>query len=274
MSDNTNTVEGHYQKGGILDSILDALREMGKDLSHLTPADLAPVDEFHIRGREATIELATRAGIQPGDRVLDVGCGLGGSARYLASEHGARVDGIDLTQEYVDTAQRLAELVGMQDQVHFLRADALDLPFADKSFDVVWTEHAQMNIADKRGFYGELARVLVPGGRLAFHDVFQGPGGPPHFPVPWAGAPEISHLAPPGDVLNLLEEMRLRVLEWEDKSQQSVDWLAAPEKVPPRPTPLGLHLLMGETRKEKIANLTRNLQENRVAVVQCVAVKR
>ena len=112
----------------------------------------------------------------PGLKVLDVGSGLGGSARYLAGEHGCRVTGIDLTKEYVDVANALAELVGMKNLVTFRQASALDLPFADGSFDVVWTQHVQMNIADKRAFYSQIARVLAPRGRLLFHDIFQGPG--------------------------------------------------------------------------------------------------
>lgn len=172
-----NDVKRHYGRGHILESIMRALRDMHKDVSSLSPADLALVDEFHTRGRAATIDLARRAALTPGLNVLDVGCGLGGSARYLASEHGCRVTGIDLTKEYVDAANALAELVSMKDLVTFHQASALNLPFSDASFDAVWTQHVQMNISDKRAFYGQIARVLVPRGRLLFHDVFQGPGG-------------------------------------------------------------------------------------------------
>jgi MPBQ/MSBQ methyltransferase len=169
-------VDSHYGRGDILNSILRALREMGKDVAQLAPADLAPVDEFHIRGREATVELAGRASLKPGLRVLDVGCGLGGSVRYLASEHQCQVVGIDLTKEYVDVANALADLVGLKHMVEFRQGSALDMPFDDSSFDVVWTEHVQMNIANKRAFYAEIARVLAPRGRLLFHDIFQGDG--------------------------------------------------------------------------------------------------
>jgi SAM-dependent methyltransferase len=269
-------VERHYGRGGIVGSILAALTRMGKDLGKLTPADLAPVDEFHIRGREATVELAARGSLGPGLRVLDVGCGLGGSARYVAAELGCRATGIDLTQEYVDTANQLARLVGLGDAVEFRRASALELPFADASFDVVWTEHAQMNIADKRRFYGEIARVLAPGGRLLFHDIFQGAGGPPHFPVPWADDASISFLATPESVRSVLQDAGLSVVDWEDKTAQSHDWFAS---VVARieqagPPPLGIHLLMGETAKLKLQNMVRSLGENRVAVVQAVAERR
>ena len=119
-------------------------------------------------------------------KVLDSGCGLGGSARYLALEHGCEVTGVDLTQEYVEAATALAGRVGLADQVTFRQGSALDLPFADNNFDAVWTEHVQMNIEDKHAFYRESLRVLKPGGVLMFHDIFRGDAGDPHYPVPWA----------------------------------------------------------------------------------------
>jgi ubiquinone/menaquinone biosynthesis C-methylase UbiE len=155
-------VEQHYGRGRILDSIIAALRETGKDLGRLKPEDLGPVDEFHVRGREATVELARRAALKPGSHVLDVGCGLGGSARYLAAEHQCQVTGIDLTQEYVDVANALAGMVGLSDKVACRQASALEMPFDDGTFDVVWTEHVQMNIADKHAFYREIGRVTRP----------------------------------------------------------------------------------------------------------------
>jgi MPBQ/MSBQ methyltransferase len=263
-------VERHYGRGQILDSILAALRDAGKDLTRLSPDDLAPVDEFHVRGREATAELAKRAALEPGSRVLDVGSGLGGSARYLAAQHGCRVTGIDLTQEYVDVANHLATMVGLSDQVDFQQASALQMPFDDESFDVVWTEHVQMNIADKNTFYGEISRVARPGGVLLFHDIFQGEGGPVHYPVPWATDASISFLASPAAVRQILDNVGFRVIDWEDKCDASLQWLVTTmAKVqasgPPR---LGTHLLMGEDAGTKLQNVLRNLRERRVLVCQ------
>lgn len=275
MQDTATRVEKHYARGGLLDAILAGLRESGKDTARLAPADLAPVDEFHIRGREATKELAERADLSPGLRVLDVGSGLGGSARYLAAERGCKVDGIDLTQVYVDTARSLAELVGLGGSVRFRQASALALPFDDGAFDLVWTEHVQMNIADKRRFYGEIARVLAPGGRLAFHDIFQGGGGEPHFPVPWAGDASLSTLETAPAVRRILKDLGFRILDWADKTAYSRDWYAATlEKLEESwPPPLGTHLLMGADARAKLGNTVRNLQEGRIAVVQAVARK-
>ena len=276
MSDTQQSVSSHYGIGRILDSILDALTEMGKDLQALAPADLAPVDEFHVRGREATVELADRAGITSGQRVLDVGSGLGGSVRYLATERECHVSGLDLTQEYVDVAESLAKLVGLEGKVKFHRGSALELPFGSNSLDVVWTEHVQMNIEDKDRFYAEISRVLKPGGRLAFHDIFKGNEGELYYPVPWAENDSISFLATLDTVEQMLDGAGLEVCDWEDKSRDSQDWFAnVVERLQEAggAPPLGLHLLMGDTSAAKFQNQICNLREGKIVVIQAVAEK-
>lgn len=268
-------VERYYGRGEILGSIRRALAAMGKGDGPIAPADLAPVDEFHIGGRAATVELAAWAGLASGIRVLDVGCGLGGSVRYLVAEHQCRATGIDLTREYVETARALTDMVGLADRVEFRRGNALDLPFEAESFDVVWTEHVQMNVEDKRGFYTEIARVLVPGGRLAFNDVFQGSGGEPVFPVPWAEGSALSFLATADQVHAILAKLGFRFVHWMDKSREALEGFMQAMRKRERfgPPPLGLDLLMGGTAKAKVEDLIRNLNEARVAVVMAVAEK-
>jgi len=265
-------VQAHYAVAGLGDAILRALADDGKDLDNLTPADLAPVDEFHIRGREATLELAERVRLAPGLCVLDVGSGLGGSARHLAATYGCHVTGIDATKDYCDAATMLSERVGLGDHTRFRHGSALGLPFGDDTFDVAWTEHVQMNIPDKPRFYGEIARVLRPGGRLVFHDVFQGPGGAPHFPVPWAGRAELSHLARPGTVARLLADLGFAQEEWRDVTAEARRWIEDRAALARRARPqrTGFGLLMGEHLAARLANLRRNLEEGRVTVVQAV----
>jgi len=270
-----DAVAGHYARAEILSAILRALESQGKDLAQLTPLDLAPVDEFHVRGRQATIELANLASLEPGERVLDVGCGLGGSVRYLASERGCRTIGVDLTDEYVQVATALAKLVRLDQKVEFRQGSALALPFPDQAFDVAWTEHVQMNIVNKRAFYRELARVLAPGGRIVFHDLFQGEGGPVHVPVPWADDSSISFLVDPQTARAAIESAGLRIAHWEDRTQHSLDWFTATTEKMRRTVgraPLGLHLLMGENATTKSANSLANLRERRVVVVQAMCV--
>jgi ubiquinone/menaquinone biosynthesis C-methylase UbiE len=271
MSKTQQSVNTHYGVSGILDSIQNALTVMGKDMNNLTSSDLALVDEFHLRGQESTLELADRAGLQPGLDVLDVGCGLGGSVRYLVTERECRATGIDLTEEYVEVAGALSKLVGLENKVQFQHASALELPFEDETFDLVWTEHVQMNIENKQLFYGEIFRVLKPGGRLLFHDIFLGEGGQPHYPVPWASGPSISFLWPLHRVRNTLEDIGFSITDWGDKTRPSEEFLRKMKEAGPQP--LGIHLLMGDTAPTKIQNVRRNLQENRICVIQAVAEK-
>ena len=271
----SESIEAHYTVTNIAQAILDALKIMGKELDAITPADLASVDEFHIGGREATTELAQLAGLNSEIHVLDLGSGLGGSARYMASEFGSSVTGLDLTQEYCDVATMLAGLTHLDSKVVFRQGSALDMPFESESFDLVWTEHTQMNISDKMKFYSEIARVLRPDGRLVFHDIFQGEGGDVHYPVPWAADSSISFLIPVDQLEKLLHTTAFRPIHWEDTTHWSLDWFRQPTKEARlhRSSPLGLHLVMGVDTRAKFQNMVRNLEEGRVAVVQAVLEK-
>ena len=267
-------VEEHYSGDDLLERILAGLEAAGADIGALTVADLAPVDAFHIRGRAATEELAGLAQIAAGQRVLDAGCGIGGTSRYLAAELGCAVSGVDLSGDYCRVAEQLSARVGLADRVGFHRGSVLELPFEDDYFDVAWTEHAQMNIADKAGFYAELHRVLKTGGRLAFHDVFAGPVGEPYFPVPWAPDDSISHLVTIEELRDTLASTGFSQAIWEDKTAASAEFFdAALQRMQQgqagRP---GLGLLM-EDAQTKFQNVFRSLKEGRVCVVRAVMKK-
>ncbi|MDH5569596.1 MAG: methyltransferase domain-containing protein [Nitrosopumilus sp.] len=267
-------ISEHYGISGILDSILKGLESSGKELASLKPEDLAPIDEFHTRGKDSTMEIANLAQLEPHHNVLDVGCGLGGSARYIAEKYGCNVTGIDLTEQYIDVANRLTEFVKMSDKVSFKQASALEIPFESDNFDVIWTEHTQMNIADKEGFYGELNRVLKPQGRLVFHDVF-GTENTAHYPTPWAEHNSLSSLCTQEEARNAIEKSNFTVKKWIDKSSQSLEFFKNMVKKTETsgPPPLGFHLLMGNTAKTKLSNQVRNLEENRISIVQGTASK-
>jgi MPBQ/MSBQ methyltransferase len=271
----TARVQSHYTVANLGELILTTLEKAGRDSTRLRPEDLAPIDEFHVRGRAATLDLAHAAHIESSMKVLDVGSGLGGPARCLASEFGCRVTGIDLTEEYCQVAQMLSERMGLGHLLEFRQGDALNLPFPDGSFDVVWTEHVAMNIADKSQLYDQMYRVLKPGGTLAIYDILSGPVSPVLFPVPWARTPESSFLATPDELERHLTDAGFEVKEWVDTTETGKAWFVALAERIQREgmPPLSFALLMGTDFQSMALNQRRNLEEGRIVLGQIVAKK-
>jgi len=267
------SIQEHYARSDLGKIILAALEKAGKDTNRLTPEDLAPIDEFHIRGRAATLELARAASVDSTKRVLDVGSGVGGTSRCLAREFGCHVTGIDLTDEYCRAAAMLSARIGLGELVDYRQGDATNLPFLDHSFDIVWTEHVAMNIPDKPRLYREMYRVLKPGGTLAIYDILAGPSGPVLFPVPWARTPESSFLATPDELRKLLEESGFEVTAWSDTTDVARAWFVSlAEKIRKEGLPpLGFHVLLGPDFQAMAQNQRRNLEEGRIVLAQVVA---
>ncbi|MEA2525714.1 MAG: methyltransferase [Thermomicrobiales bacterium] len=267
-SDNVNA---HYGAPNLGEEIRAALRAAGKEESP-TPDDLAALDQFHTGGTISTRELADRAGLHAGQTVLDVGGGIGGPARTLASVYGCSVTVLDLTEAFCEAGKTLSALTGLSDLVTFRHGDALAIPFADSQFDVVWTQHSSMNIGDKERLYTEIHRVLRPGGRLALHEIMAGPVQPVHFPVPWSRDPTISFLRPPEEIRSLLSNVGIAEISWADVTSSSLAWFQAwtDRPSPSGPSPLGLHVLLGPEFREMGRNMLRNLDEGRITVVQGV----
>jgi ubiquinone/menaquinone biosynthesis C-methylase UbiE len=266
----SSDIETHYGGSGELSArIRDALAAAGKDPARLTSADLATVDEFHIRGRQATLELASRMELTPDSHVLDLGSGLGGPARTLAEACGCRVTGIDLTRSFCDAAAAMSDWVELSDRVRFVHGDATSAPFEPASFDAAMTIHVAMNVAAKDAFYAGARRALKPGRIFAVYDVLQGEGGPVLFPVPWARDASISHLATPARMRELLAGAGFRIEEEIDSTEASLAWFkdVAARMAQSGPPPVGFQLFLGADFPQMARNQVQNLADRRIRTV-------
>ena len=263
-------VETHYGGTGDLAArIRNGLIAAGKDVERLTSADLATVDEFHIRGRQATLELASRMELARDSHVLDLGSGLGGPARTLAEACGCRVTGIDLTKSFCDAAAAMSDWVGFSDRVRFVHGDATSAPLEPASFDAAMTIHVAMNVAAKDAFYAGAKRALKPGRIFAVYDVLQGEGGPVLFPVPWARDASISHLATPAQMRELLTGAGFRIEDEIDSTPASLAWFKdiAARMAQAGPPPVGFQLFLGAEFPQMARNQVQNLAEKRIRTV-------
>lgn len=264
----TADVAAHYASATLLQRIEAGLAALGA--APPVPLDLlAPVDEFHVGGRQATIALLGKLGIGRGQRVLDLGCGLGGAARLAAEATGARLVGIDLTGDFIATGRALTEMTGLADRVELVGGSVLDLPFGAGGFDAAYMIHVGMNVADKHRLAAEAARVLKPGGLLGIYDIVRTGPGDIAYPLPWAAGPRESALAPLARYRDALAGAGLEIVAETDRR----DFAAAP--APPRGARpvLGLHLVMGAGAGTKIRNLAAAIAAGAVAPVEIVARK-
>jgi ubiquinone/menaquinone biosynthesis C-methylase UbiE len=265
-------VARHYAHGSLEQTILDALAAAGKDVNRLTPKDLAPVDEFHVGGRQATVAFAEQFGAQSGMRLLDVGCGLGGAARYFASEHGCQVSGIDLSGEYVAVANALAALVGLGDRVSCQQGSALELPFAPGSFDGAYMFHVGMNIEDKSRLFRELRRVLVPSGVFGIYDVMRLVPGDLHYPVPWTSSAEVSFVSDAESYRHLLVAAGFEVVKERNRRDFALDVFGQmrARAASGGPGPLGLHIVMGANAAQKVKNMVGDISTGLIAPIEMI----
>ena len=261
----TSTVQAHYGSEGIVDRMMRALAAAGHDVSKPTVEMLNLVDQLHVGGLNATKTQADLIAITDELRVLDAGCGVGGSSRYLAHNYGCRVEAIDLTPQYVEAAAQLNKLCGMHDRITVRQGNVTELPYADRSFDLVWSQNVTMNVEDKRRMFFETFRVLVPDGRFTFSHAACGPAGEPYYPLPWARDASYSFLGTPEEILALLREVGFTQI-------QNLDETPKPSGAVGRGrADVGVSAILGEDMPQRQANSARSAQEGRLVRMLVVA---
>jgi ubiquinone/menaquinone biosynthesis C-methylase UbiE len=264
-------VAAYYTRGTLEEKILGILRSAGKNTDQLRPEDVATVDHFHVGGLEATEALAGVMGLRPGMHLLDVGCGIGGPARYFAAQ-GYRVTGIDLTEEFTRVAQSLTRMTRLDGNAQFRQGSALAMPFESASFDGAYMIHVGMNVENKAGVFREVARVLKPGGRFAIFDIMGNGNGVLEFPVPWAMTPATSFVASVDDYRRALEEAGFRIEHQRSRRQFAIEFM---QKVAARAANatgpvLGVHLLMGEQAPLMLKNVNAAIVSGALDPVELV----
>ena len=270
-------ITAHYSRGNLLQRLTAALRDDGVDPFRPDVAVLAPYDQFHGRGVEATQEMAESLTIAATDHVLDVGSGIGGPARYLARRFGCRVTGIDLTPEFCEVARHLTRLLQLEDTVGFELGNALAMPFADATFDGAYSMNVSMNIADKAGLYREIHRVLKPGAWLMLSEIARGTGPEVDYPTPWARTAEASFLATPEDTFHSLGLAGFEVMHHRDTREQTLAFGARSRSMVERgekPPHRAVQLIHGEIAPQAMANTARGLAEQRIVPIEILSRKR
>ena len=273
MTAPNDVIVSHYENVDLYQRITDALQSAGKNLDAITVEDLVEVDEFHIGGIQATNDLLDQLDIGPETRVLDIGSGLGGPARHISSRYGAKLTGIDLTPEFVETATRLTDLCKLD--INFHVGSALDIPLEDGGFDLATLIHVGMNLPDKATLFTETARVLRPEGVFAVYDVMSIAKNHPNFPVPWASTKAGSFLEPPEKYRSAAEAAGFVLLAERARVEFALDFFkklkADTEKN--GPSQVGLNLVMGPDTPTKIKNMIDAIKDGWIAPVEMLFKK-
>lgn len=273
---NNDLVADHYTHGTLLEAIRQGVEQLGKTEASVTLEDLGPVEEFHIGGRLASADFLDQLDLAADDSVLDVGCGLGGVARFAASRYGSHITGIDLTEEFIETGRVMNDWLNLQERIALQQGSAMAMSSPDASFEKAYMMHVGMNIADKSSLMEELYRVLKPGGRLGIFDVMRTSAEELRFPVPWASEAQGSALATLDEYKLALEAAGFQISTERNRHSFAMAFfekLQASASSAGGPPPLGLHIVMGANAAQKVANMVENVKTGRIAPVEVIATK-
>jgi ubiquinone/menaquinone biosynthesis C-methylase UbiE len=271
-----NRIAKHYTHGQLIERILSGLEAIGRSPDTVTVDELAPVDEFHIGGRQASEDFIAQLVLSADDHMLDIGCGLGGTSRFMASRFGCRVTGIDLTPEFIATGQALCDWVGLSGLVELHQGDATEMTFPDEMFDGAVMLHVGMNIPDKGSLFHEVYRLIKPGAKFGIYDVMKTGDEELTYPVPWSSEPGTSALATQDQYGEALEQAGFGIISMRDRREFAAGFFAETRRQMEQAggaPPLGVHIAMGESAPTKIRNMVENIPAGRVSPVEMIAVK-
>ncbi|MBU8911614.1 MAG: class I SAM-dependent methyltransferase [Desulfobacterales bacterium] len=270
-------IKDHYNSDHLTQNIKAALIKAGKDLANLEPKDLSPIDQIHTGGARSSIELFKKITLSSDAKVLDAGCGIGGSTRLLAKQFNCRVIGVDLADKFIEAASFLTRCTKLENLVSFQQGSVLDLPFENNTFDAVLCQHILMNIKDKPAAAREFFRVLKPDGKLILHEIVKGENNSLHLPVPWADKSAISFLESWDVMSRIFKEHGFKINIFSDQTESAcTGWEkfnAVSQKKPPRPNPLGLGIIFGSNAKSFGKNMYTNFKNNAICLVEAILKK-
>lgn len=269
-------VSAHYTHGNLLNAVLAGIEQLGKTPNTVNIEDLAPVDEFHIGGRQASEEFLDQLNFSAEDHVIDVGCGIAGASRFVANRYNSQVTGIDLTPEYIEAGKALCTWVGLNNLINLYQGSALSIPFDDEVFDGGYMLHVGMNIKDKISLYNEIYRVLRPGATFGVYDVMQLDEGELMYPVPWATTANESEVSSPEHYKQALQEVGFTVTKERNRHEFAIAFFEQLQKNTSSasgPPPLGLHIIMGDNAITKVQNMVKNVSAGFIAPVEIIALK-
>jgi len=269
-------ISEHYRHGNLIKAILDAITRLGKTIDTVTIEDLSAVDEFHIGGRRATEHFLSQLNFSEEDNILDVGCGLGGAARYAAKHFSVSVTGVDVTAEYIETGNTLSNWVKLDSRVNLQQASATSMSFPDASFDGGYMLHVGMNIEDKFQLFSEIYRVMRPGSYFGVYDVMRFSDGELSYPVPWATGNSSSRLETPDHYKKTLLQAGFEITDENNRKNFSLGFfqeIYTSTKMAGGPPALGLHTLMQDSTAEKTRNMITNITAGYIAPVEIIVQK-
>lgn len=273
---NENKVSEHYQNTYLLAAITNGLKQLGKTPETVNLEDITAIEEFHIGGRAASKNLLGQLNLTHKNHVLDIGCGIGGTSRFVASHFKSTVSGIDLTSEYIETGRALCSWLDLDGQINLYHGSALSMPFEDKAFDAAYMMHVGMNIENKEQLFSEVNRLLCTNSLFGIYDVMQTGEGNLNFPVPWANSPEISSLASVEQYKETLQATGFEIIAEHNHRELALEFFSeqrAQKAGIKKPPALGLHLIMDESISNKMNNVVESISSGHLAPVELIVRK-